>query len=320
MSIKGIDVSSYQGDIDWNKVKKSGIEFAIIRAGYGKNTTDDCFVKNIKGAIAQGIKVGVYWFLYVKSKADVELNAQKCIEVIKPYKNDITMKVWADWEYDSDRYCPNLTDEERTDYTKTFCSLIAKAGFEPGIYANPDYICNKFTNITGYPLWLAWYGVSEESAKKYDPWCYQYSSEGKVDGVSGKVDMDIWYASVQNNTNNAVTTTTTATTTTTTNNVNNKVLEWQKAAIKDGFTFLKYGADGKWGSECEEVAKKAIVKKRSTYLYPNLTKIVQKAVGVIIDGMFGVKSWQKTMEYQEANGLVVDGCVGINTWKKILGV
>lgn len=314
MSIKGIDVSSYQGEIDWAKVKKSGIEFAIIRAGYGKNTVDNFFTKNIEGAYAQGIKVGVYWFIYAKTKDDIEPNAQKCIEVIKPYKDKITMKVWADWEYDSDRYCPGLTDEERTECVKTFCAEIAKSGFEPGIYANPDYICNKFTNITGYPLWLAWYGVNEESAKKYDPWCYQYASDGKVDGIKGKVDMNLWYAAVKNNNATQASSTTTAT------SVNNTVLEWQKAAIADGFSFPQYGADGKWGSECESVARKAIVKKRSTYMYPNLTKIVQRAVGAKEDGMFGVDSWAKTTEYQKSKGLAVDGCVGINTWKKILGI
>ena len=100
----------------------------------------------------------------------------------------------------------------------------------------------------------------------------------------------------------------------------NKVLEWQKAAIADGFKFPKYGADGKWGSECEEVARKAIVKKRLTYTYRNLTKIVQKAVGVEVDGKFGKNTRSAVIEYQKANGLVADGCVGLNTWKKILGV
>ncbi len=100
----------------------------------------------------------------------------------------------------------------------------------------------------------------------------------------------------------------------------NSVKEWQLAAIADGFKFPKYGADGKWGGECLAVAKKAVCKKRITYKYPNLTRLVQKAVGVTVDGKFGkdteaaVKKWQKLM------GLVADGCVGPDTWKKILGV
>lgn len=100
----------------------------------------------------------------------------------------------------------------------------------------------------------------------------------------------------------------------------NAVLEWQKAAIADGFKFAKYGADGKWGSECEAVAKQAICKKRVTYKYKNLTKIVQNAVGVTADGKFGNDTRNAVIKFQKLVGLVADGCVGLNTWKKILGV
>lgn len=98
------------------------------------------------------------------------------------------------------------------------------------------------------------------------------------------------------------------------------VLKWQKAAIADGLSFPKYGADGEWGAECEAVAKKAVVKQRSTYLYKNLTKIVQGAVGVTADGLCGSKTDAAIKEYQKKNGLSADGQVGLNTWKKILGV
>lgn len=100
----------------------------------------------------------------------------------------------------------------------------------------------------------------------------------------------------------------------------NKVQDWQKAAIADGFKFPKYGTDGKWGSECESVARQALVKKRSIYKYKNLTKIVQKAVGVTADGLCGSKTHSAIVSYQKKNSLVADGVVGLNTWKKILGV
>lgn len=100
----------------------------------------------------------------------------------------------------------------------------------------------------------------------------------------------------------------------------NKILEWQNAAIKDGFKFAKYGADGKWGNECIEVAKAAICKKRLTYKYKNLTKIVQKAVGVEPDGKFGNSTKAEVIKYQNKNKLTADGCVGFETWKKILEV
>ena len=105
--------------------------------------------------------------------------------------------------------------------------------------------------------------------------------------------------------------------------VNEKVLEFQKAAIADGFKFPLFGADGKWGSECESVATNAIVKKRLTYKYRNLTKIVQRAVGLTgddVDGKCGKTTKAYIIEYQKTHALTQDGCVGLKTWKAILGV
>ena len=102
--------------------------------------------------------------------------------------------------------------------------------------------------------------------------------------------------------------------------VNGAILTWQKAAELDGYTFPDYGADGVWGAECERVAKIAIVKKRTSYTNRNLTKIVQAAVGVTIDGKCGSDTDEAIREYQQKHGLVADGAVGLNTWKKILGV
>lgn len=98
------------------------------------------------------------------------------------------------------------------------------------------------------------------------------------------------------------------------------VKEWQKAAIADGFKFPKYGADGSWGKECETVAKKAVVKKRLIHKYPNLTKLVQKVVGVEADGKCGPKTSAAIKTYQIDHGLDADGCVGPNTWKVILNI
>lgn len=109
------------------------------------------------------------------------------------------------------------------------------------------------------------------------------------------------------------------------------VKAWQNAAIKDGYKFPKYGADGQWGSECEEIAKKAVIKMRlvkgpqgeppkAIYTDKNLTKIVQKAVGVTADGLCGDKTVAAIKAYQKKNGLKADGAVGLNTWKKILKV
>ena len=100
----------------------------------------------------------------------------------------------------------------------------------------------------------------------------------------------------------------------------NIIKEWQLAAIADGFKFSKYGADGKWGSECLSVAKKAVCKKRITYRYKNLTKIVQRSVGVKVDGKFGKDTKNAVIKWQKLVGLKADGCVGPESWMKLLGV
>ena len=98
------------------------------------------------------------------------------------------------------------------------------------------------------------------------------------------------------------------------------VWDWQKGAVKDGFSFPKYGCDGEWGAECEGVAKKAICKKRLAYTNKNLTKIVQRIVDVVDDGLFGNATKEAVKAWQKAKGLTADGAVGINTWKAMLGV
>lgn len=98
----------------------------------------------------------------------------------------------------------------------------------------------------------------------------------------------------------------------------NQILQWQLAAIADGFSFAS-GADGIWGNECAAVAKRAVIKKRANYLYPNLTKLVQKAVGADVDGKCGEATKAAIKKYQKQKGLKQDGEVGLNTWKAILG-
>lgn len=98
------------------------------------------------------------------------------------------------------------------------------------------------------------------------------------------------------------------------------VRDWQLAAIADGYKFPKYGADGEWGAECEAVAEKAIVKKRLYYANQNLTKIVQRCLGIEVDGKCGNATKAAIVEYQRANTLEADGAVGLNTWKALLDI
>lgn len=192
MNLKGIDVSYHNGAIDWKRVKNSGVEFAIIRAGYGKKTMDKKFTENIVGALTAGIRVGIYWFIYAKDTEEAVLNALACHSIISGYKDSIDMGVWADWEYDSDKRNPQ-TKSTRTEIVKTFCETLKERGWNVGVYANPDYLNTKFGDLKRYPLWLAKYSASKGN---YDPDIWQHTSKGTVHGINGNVDMNIMYRDI----------------------------------------------------------------------------------------------------------------------------
>lgn len=187
----GFDISKHNGSIDFNKVKADGYDFVIIRAGYGKSTKDSRFDENIKKALNAGLKVGVYWFIYAKTSNDILGNAKMFIATIGNWKDKITMGVWADYEYDSDKYVGRmLSVQERTAWVKAFCNYMIDKGYECGVYANPDYLDNKFGNLKSYKLWIARYTDNADKVKDYKPYMWQYSSTGKIAGINGNVDID----------------------------------------------------------------------------------------------------------------------------------
>ena len=196
--MKGIDVSYHNGVIDWKKVKQS-VDFAIIRAGYGKSAMDKQFINNICGAHTAGLKIGIYWFIYAADTEEAVLNAKMCEKCIEGYKDIITMRTWADWEYDSDKRNPQ-TKESRTAIVKAFCDYLAGKGYDMGVYSNMDYLTGKFGDLSGYPLWLAKYSSSKGD---YNPFMWQYSSTGRIAGISTNVDMNIYYGNMPANENNA---------------------------------------------------------------------------------------------------------------------
>lgn len=189
--INGIDVSKHNGVIDWAKVAADGIKVAIIRAGYGQFQIDDKFSANITGALRNGIDVGIYWFIYASNVDEAIRNARKCDETIKMYKSSIKYRVWADWEYDSDKRSPGQTKASRTNIVKAFCDELTRLGYSVGVYANPDYLKSKFNDLSFYPLWLAQYASKPATQWKFEIW--QKSSSGHVNGINGNVDLDEFY-------------------------------------------------------------------------------------------------------------------------------
>lgn len=204
-AVDGCDISYYQGDVDFVSMKKSGIKAVIIRAGYG-TTIDKRFVSYINAAIRAGIAIGVYWFIYAVNAAGAINNAKKCLEVISPYGRYISLGIWADWEYDSDKRAGAVSSAVRSNMVDMFNCTIEEAGYEAGIYSNQDYIqSGKFQHwlMTKYPLWFAKYASAISShasnGKNGRPYIWQYSSSGSgsLYGVSSRtLDMDKVYIDI----------------------------------------------------------------------------------------------------------------------------
>lgn len=189
MSIKGIDVSYWQGKIDWAKVKAAGIKFAVIREGYRK-TIDEKFIENVKGATAQGLTVMVYHFIYT-DKASIKENAQSTVNNIKAAGLvPASTMIFADLEYDTwTKNGETCTKERCSQYTKQYLEELKALGCQKlGIYANIDYWKNYYTDELKqkYPLWLADYAGNPD----FTCIMQQYTSSGAVAGIAGNVDMN----------------------------------------------------------------------------------------------------------------------------------
>nr|WP_106789512.1 LysM peptidoglycan-binding domain-containing protein [Massilistercora timonensis] len=194
MSIHGIDVSGHQGNIDWRKVKASGIQFAMLRAGYGANTVDSEFERNAHGCMEEGIPFGVYWFSYAYTPEMARREAEKCISVIREYK--VQYPVCYDFEYDSVRYAQQngvrVTRTLATRLVEAFCGRVEELGYFAMYYSNLDYLERMFAPELRrkYALWYARY-ASAPGETGIGMW--QYRDDGRVDGIRGNVDMDIAY-------------------------------------------------------------------------------------------------------------------------------
>lgn len=195
----GIDVSKYQRNIDWKEVKKAGIEFAIIRAGYrgygsGALVEDPYFKQNLKGAKAAGIKVGVYIFSQAITTAEAVEEASLCLDLVKGYK--LEYPIFFDTEYSTSRKtgrADKLSQSARTKIAKAFCETIENSGYNAGIYASKSWFYYQldYSQISKYDIWVAHYASSTDFKHRYDIW--QYTGSGTCAGVPGAVDMNIGY-------------------------------------------------------------------------------------------------------------------------------
>lgn len=195
---KGIDVSKYQGNINWEQVKAAGYEFAILRAGYGANSVDGKFKRNADECTRLGIPFGAYWFSYALSVEHAKREAQSALKVCSPYK--LSYGIWFDFEYDSVSYATNkkvkVSKQLVSDMARAFMNTIKAAGVQTGNYTNLDFGRRMFDSdiLNNWDRWAARY-TSKQTDIVNGAELWQYSSSGKVPGIVGNVDMD--YALVE---------------------------------------------------------------------------------------------------------------------------
>lgn len=200
----GIDVSTWNGKIDWKKVKEAGINFAMIRIGFrgyesGTIMMDNAFYQNIKGALANNINVGVYFFTAAINEAEAREEAAWVAEVIKNY--DISYPIAYDIEIFGNRQdtrMRGLSDHQITNNTLAFADYIRSKGYTPMIYSYLNAFNNRLEvgRFGNNRVWLAHYADSTNYAGNYHMW--QYTSSGSVPGITGQVDMNVSYFSVTN--------------------------------------------------------------------------------------------------------------------------
>lgn len=191
----GIDVSSHNGDIDWNKVRASGVEFAIIRCGYrgytsGALVEDSKFIRNIIGAKEAGIKVGIYFFTQAISEVEAVEEASMVVTLCRDYQVDLPIFIDAENTGANGR-ADGIDGELRTRICVAFCETLENAGYRAGVYSNKYWLNNilDVPQISKYIIWLAQYKAKADYKGDYAFW--QYSSNGWIEGITGRVDLDI---------------------------------------------------------------------------------------------------------------------------------
>ena len=197
---RGIDVSSFQGDVDWQAVAASGVEFVIIRAGgrgYGEGALyeDSKAQLNYQGAYAAGLKIGAYFFSQAVSVEEAVEEAEYLLELTQDWQLD--MPLVYDWEYISPEARTAAVDKETlTQCMLAFCDRVTREGHKAMIYFNPEHSRDLFhiERIVDYPFWLAMYSNWMTYPYKIDMW--QYTDQGAIPGIEGSVDINLYFTYV----------------------------------------------------------------------------------------------------------------------------
>lgn len=242
--IDGIDVSKWQGDIDWSSVKDDGMKFAIVRLGYrgsanGTLMTDNYFEANIKGAKKAGLGVGIYFFTQAITTSEAEEEAEYVIEKLSSYNGYVSWPIYIDMETLSNSRLDNagLTSDQKTKICAAFCKKIEEAGYSAGVYSNGWYLNTQMdaeSLAANYDIWLANYTTQTSYSGTYNMW--QYSSTGSVSGISGNVDMNVAYVPTKSVKPSGL-----VQTESTTNGI---AISWERVTGAEGYKVYCYDTDG----------------------------------------------------------------------------
>lgn len=315
--LKGIDVSKFQGSIDWGKVKAGGIQFAIIRASYGKTGVDVSFKANMDGAKKAGMPVGAYHYCYAKSIEDARQEAQHFLDVIRGYR--LEYPACLDIE---DKSQQGLGKSLVTNIAITFLEVLEGAGYFAAIYANKYWFTNVLddSRLSPYCHWLAQYASKPMYRGDYGIW--QYSSTGSVPGINGNVDMNISYrdfpSEIKSRGKNGYDDSPGSAPS---NNTSKPGIREIQHIFNNMLGGRDIAEDNIYGPNTQAAAEKVILKTGSKN---DAVKWLQRKLNYLgykcgsADGIFGPKTDAAVRAFQRAKKLSADGIVGANTWRALL--
>lgn len=313
----GIDLSYHNGTVDFSRLKESGIEYVILRAGYGQNNIDKAFDRYAQACIDYGIPFGAYWFGYPLDVDMARQEARWAIEAVGKYRS--RCPIAYDLEYDSVQYAAKkgvrIDRGKATEMARVFCAEVAAAGYIPLLYSNKDYLKNYFDldRIDAY-LWYARYTseISDQEREACTIW--QKTSKGTIPGVSGNVDVNEFYVDFESMGEIPEPTP----------SGRAEVEALQNALNLDGYRDTAgrpLVVDGKMGPRTREAIGKVVLKRGSDgvtvdWVQKRINEVI--AAGLDDDGKFGPATDAAVRDQQARAGLVADGLCGPNTIASLL--